>query len=223
MVKEGIPGLELSSRPPRRRRLASSFNCQQYRWNVQERSGSIRHSAFGLTINRRPVLDLLDESFDRSEEEFRSAPTAPVSLVFEASQAGRSRASSPISRSTVVDRSFSNCIANWFAPISNRLFHHQRQQQQQQPNSLDTSCPLKSRSYLTESDRFYSLSTSTARLPVYQQRQLEPLLFCHQRVRPKQRRPLPNLPPGAHFPSRRITPVIHLLLQFFFFFFFFFL
>jgi hypothetical protein len=206
MVKEGIPGLELSSRPPRRRRrLVSSFNCQQYRWNVQERSGSIRHSTFGLTINRRPVLDLLDESFDRSEEEFRSAPTAPVSLVFEAQ--GQSRASSPISRSTTVDRSFSNCISHWLAPISNRLFH----QQQQQSNSLDTSCPVKSSSYSTESDRFYSLSTSTARLPVYQQRQLEPLLFYHQRVRAKQRRPLPNLPPGAHFPSRRITPVIHLL------------
>lgn len=192
---------------PNRRRLANSFNNHQYRWDVQERSGSIRLSTLGLTINRRSVLDLLDESFDRSEEEFRSAPTAPVSLVFQTNPSERLTVPSISSRATIADSSFSSCISNWFvAPISKlRLFQHQ------QP----ASHVEKSTSYSTESEAFYSLSTSTARLPAYQHRQLEPLLF----YRPKLRRPLPNLPPGVRFPSRqRITPVwtvIHLFLHFY--------
>ncbi len=48
-----------------------SFN---YKWDVQEQSASISFSSFGLTLTKRP-LDLLDESFERSDQ------SAPVSLI----------------------------------------------------------------------------------------------------------------------------------------------
>lgn len=52
-----------------------SFNMERsYRWDVQEQSGCISFSSFGVTITKRP-LDLLDESFDRSDV------SCPVSLV----------------------------------------------------------------------------------------------------------------------------------------------
>lgn len=53
--------------PPQRR---MSFN---YKWDVQQQSASVSFSSFGLTFKR--PLDLLDESFERSDG------SAPVSLI----------------------------------------------------------------------------------------------------------------------------------------------
>lgn len=47
----------------------------QYRYDVQEQSGSVVLAGFGLELTKKP-LDLLDESFERSDDN-----SAPVSLV----------------------------------------------------------------------------------------------------------------------------------------------
>lgn len=105
--------MERNGRPSAQRRM--SFN---YKWDVQEQSASISFSSFGVTLTKRP-LDLLDESFERSDQ------SAPVSLIqLSQGQVFARRSTPPDSRKA----NFS--IGEWFCP---KLSRGPSLKQQEQP------------------------------------------------------------------------------------------
>lgn len=177
-------------RRPQRR---MSFN---YKWDVQEQSASISFSSFGLTIKR--PLDLLDESFERSDH------SGPVSLI-QLSQ-GPVIARRENIRPPIDDRSKANfSISEWFCPKLSRalsfrrpaiegssddLLDHYRDANEASlcPNEFSPGYVDSSTVRLTDNARFDPLLLEECGDQQYWQRQRR---FPH-------RRPLPSLPAPSY-------------------------
>ena len=159
-------------RPPPQRRM--SFN---YKWDVQEQSASISFSSFGLTLTKRP-LDLLDESFERSDQ------SAPVSLI-HLSQ-GQVFASRDVSTIPADERKGHFSLSEWFCPRLSRGPSRRANCEAASalPLDLATSYVDSSTVRLTDNRRFDPLLLEECADHDYWQRQRRfPL-----------RRPLPSLP-----------------------------
>lgn len=150
-------------RRPQRR---MSFN---YKWDVQEQSASISFSSFGLTLTKRP-LDLLDESFERSDQ------SAPVSLIQLSQGPIFARRESAQSSD---DKKVNFSLCEWFCPKLSRAPTFK------QPAIEGSSGYVNSSTVrLTSNGRFDPLLLEECDDQQYWQRQRR---FPH-------RRPLPNLP-----------------------------
>lgn len=172
---------EKNERVPPQRRM--SFN---YKWDVQQQSASVSFSSFGLTFKR--PLDLLDESFERSDG------SAPVSLIHlsQGQVYARQDLIDAQQRATLGDREKCHhfSIGEFFCP---KLTRGQSERRRTEADPLDF--PLSSGSYV---------DSGTVRLT--EKRRFDPLLledyadqqyWQRQRQFPVRHRPLPNAPSSA--------------------------
>lgn len=180
--------MELSGSKNERPQRRMSFN---YKWDVQQQSACVSFTSFGLTFKR--PLDLLDESFERSDQ---SAPVSLIHLsqgqVFRQDPSDNRRQP----RATSVDRAAAAAksghhhfsIGEFFCP---KLTRGQSVRRRTEADPLDF--PLSTSSYV---------DSSTVRLT--DKRRFDPLLledYADQQYWQRQRqfpilhdRPLPSLP-----------------------------
>ena len=176
-------GSKNNGRPQRR----MSFN---YKWDVQQQSACVSFTSFGLTFKR--PLDLLDESFERSDQ---SAPVSLIHLsqgqVFARQDVSDDRQHQPkVMTSLEIDRTTKNrSIGEFFCP---KLTRGQSVRKRTEADPLDF--PLASSSYvdsgtvrLTDKRRFDPLLLEDYADQQYWQRKRQFPILHHDR-------PLPSLP-----------------------------